>query len=504
MDSNSTSSNSTMGCPPSGPICPPSMNTDVSGIGVRISFYLQALFLSLLSARSGSLDEITDSLYTLVATNMAMAVTSLILGFKENPEISLQDGLIVFYLLAMSWVAVFFSLPSYNRFIKSDNVLKYLSVFQSYLLFAFALAILVKGDSFGSSPECNSEALVVIFRPFSAIHGGRVVGWITVSIALLFYTFLTVSDYLPTAKKEWEKLRDFAIRLRNKKGKDANAVPSSPPGAPEKDNSTAIGSHGQDLEANQNRPRSSNMSGIPSSNISSAANPSSTTSEKPRRKKKKKSKSKSDNEEAENNKATFDLGISGTLIIEIAVILLLWSLAVMNTELLIRWNSFSPSDGSQWQFGQVLPMFLIVLPLINLVKAFKEYKLHRRSHRRKVHRNGKNRAQKNRHHSSGGASGSAPFGHAGSSPRRPGGGPGHSPFSFPGGRDPLADIFGGSFPFQSQQNPRGNLAGARISAHSIHSQHSVEEDEKSDSGSSESDTESLQEGPSSKPLRRKE
>lgn len=69
----------------------PQMNTDISGIGVRISFYLQALFLALLSARSGSLDEISGALYTLIATNIAMAVTSLILGFKPSPEISFHE-----------------------------------------------------------------------------------------------------------------------------------------------------------------------------------------------------------------------------------------------------------------------------------------------------------------------------------------------------------------------------------------------------------------------------
>lgn len=40
---------------------------------------------------------------------------------------------------------------------------------------------------------------------------------------------------------------------------------------------------------------------------------------------------------------------------KITVILILWGLAVINTELLIRWNRFAASDGShsQWQFGQV-------------------------------------------------------------------------------------------------------------------------------------------------------
>jgi hypothetical protein len=43
------------------------------------------------------------------------------------------------------------------------------------------------------------------------------------------------------------------------------------------------------------------------------------------------------------------------LIIEIAVKVILWMMAVMNTELLIRWNYFDlvSSSGSPWQFGQV-------------------------------------------------------------------------------------------------------------------------------------------------------
>jgi hypothetical protein len=85
------------------------MNTDISGIGVRISFYLQTIFLgentqefpltapsltghlACLSAKSQELPEITGALYTLIATNMAMAVASLILGTKPEPEISFHE-----------------------------------------------------------------------------------------------------------------------------------------------------------------------------------------------------------------------------------------------------------------------------------------------------------------------------------------------------------------------------------------------------------------------------
>ena len=70
-------------------VCPPFLSR------IRSPYYADLLndvaLLACLSARSGSLDEITGSLYTLVATNVAMAVTAFILGFKNNAEITLQE-----------------------------------------------------------------------------------------------------------------------------------------------------------------------------------------------------------------------------------------------------------------------------------------------------------------------------------------------------------------------------------------------------------------------------
>ncbi|KAJ7435619.1 hypothetical protein FB451DRAFT_1418005 [Mycena latifolia] len=65
----------------------------------------------------------------------------------------------------------------------------------------------------------------------------------------------------------------------------------------------------------------------------------------------------------------YDLQIAWHLVIEIAVVLILWGLTVMNTELLIRWNKFPRPRGSlDSALVQVLLMFLVVLPLVNLIK----------------------------------------------------------------------------------------------------------------------------------------
>ncbi|KAI5118519.1 hypothetical protein M0805_007688 [Coniferiporia weirii] len=431
----------------------PQMNTDISGPGVRISFYLQALFLACLSARSGSLDEITGALYTLIATNVAMAVTSFILGFKSEPEISLHDAIVVFYLLALSWASVFFSLPAYNRFVKSDKTLKYLSVLQSYILFAFALAILIKADSFGMTPPCNPNAVAVIFRPIPALRAGRIAASVLVVITIIIYSGLTISDYKPLVKR-W-------IRLIKKKWKtirkaDAQPATSGPAAAPRDLNEAESG-------MTRTGPMATAEDGGDEKTTKRGAKNKSKNKSKNKNRKKGKEKSESINQTNEADENKYDLGISGNLIIEIIVIFILWALTVMNTELLIKWNNFEGGGGGSesWQFGQILPMFLIVIPLVNMIKAFLEYKFQRRVHRRRVHKKHTGHSRGEHAH--------AP--HTSRYGTRMGGGSdsGASPFGgLGGGLDgmPFMPFFSGS-PLHTTR-PDGNMPTARISEHSIH------------------------------------
>lgn len=121
----------------------------------------------------------------------------------------------MFYLLSLSWASVFSSLPSYNRFKRGDATLKYFAVVQSYILFAFALAIIIKAPTFGATPLCNSNAQAVIFRPFSALRGGRITAAVVLSIVIATYTWLTYSDYAPQVKRKWQE-RKKAFREKYK------------------------------------------------------------------------------------------------------------------------------------------------------------------------------------------------------------------------------------------------------------------------------------------------
>ncbi|KAJ7891341.1 hypothetical protein B0H14DRAFT_3428647 [Mycena olivaceomarginata] len=245
----------------------------------------------------------------MLSTNVAMAVTALLLGLKPSPEISFHDGLVVFYLLFLSWVAVFFSLRTRTEFPnKNVQMLHIVSIIQSYVIFAFALTLLITAKSFGRSLECNANAVVVVFRPFSALKSGRTL-----------YTGILVKEQIKHVAKAVSP-----IRFRTK-------VPD-----PEKD----LSKGGVDPVSNAYR-----WGRDESLHLGSRSRP------------------------------RYRRNIAWSMIVELVFISILWSLSVMNTELLIRWNHFAPSDDPQstWQFGQVLPMFLVVPPLINMVNAFREH-----------------------------------------------------------------------------------------------------------------------------------
>ncbi|PVF96966.1 hypothetical protein CPB86DRAFT_786453 [Serendipita vermifera] len=298
----------------------PPMNMDVSGIGVRVSFYLQTLFLAYLSARSNSPDETASSLYTLIVTNSAMIVAALTLGLRSAPEVTFQDSLVVFYLLCLSWICVYFSMP----FGKGFKALKGCFVLQSYLFFAFAFTLLAKGKSFGSRPECNPNAVVVLFRPFPALTSGRIVGWILVTSLFLVYTFITVKDVVLRQKRPLSiVLKVFRLQSRPKSTSTEAVRPLS-----EKIENT-----------NDTDPNILEQGAPPLGTVYSQK---------------------------------YSMPIDWKLLLKMILITILWALGVMNTELLIVWSRFERVEEarSPWQFGQLLPVFLVIIPLVNMVSCF--------------------------------------------------------------------------------------------------------------------------------------
>ncbi|KAJ7467201.1 hypothetical protein FB451DRAFT_1402032 [Mycena latifolia] len=251
-----------------------------------------------------------------------MAVTGLILGLEPMPEISFQDALVILYLLSMAWITVIASLASCNRLSEDTKILQLVSVIQSYLIIAFAFTVLAKGASFGQSPICNQYAVAVIFRPFSASKSGRILGWVVVGLACAIYTSMTARDYTTRVLK---KIRESRKQVE----RDEASPPQDCP------DPLFTPSERREPPVMTSPRRQSTYYGTP--------------------------------------RALVD----GPLLFMLVFILIFWAFFVLNTELVIRFNRpQSPNNfQSNWQFGQILPLFLTFLPMIGTINAFTQFGL---------------------------------------------------------------------------------------------------------------------------------
>ncbi|EJD04504.1 uncharacterized protein FOMMEDRAFT_167675 [Fomitiporia mediterranea MF3/22] len=484
----------------------PEMNTDIGGPGVRISFYLQALFLALLAARSGSLEEISGALYTLIATNVSMAITSLILGFQAQRGISLQDAIVVFYLLAGSWLAIFLSLPSYNRFVKSDTTLQVLTILHSYIVFAFIIAVLITARTFGSTPRCNPHAVGVIFSHFPALPKGRVVAIVFACCVTCVYTVLSVVDYYKVFRRR-ERRRVEKEKEKEKEAREEAKLKNAVAGeevTDERDTSNPgmiVARTSQllppDLECGVVNLGPSISASASSSDATAASstrgrNPGTRQRNSRRRRGAKErhyansSTSESNHPPSEEQQQAFVTGVQGSLVIEIIVIVVLWMLFVLNTELVIKYNHFNSGedgDGGDdvWGFGQILPMFLVLLPFVQLVKAFRKWKFGKRDHRTRKHR--KPRVLHGHGHGHGHGHHHLHSHH--SHPHHYQHGTGHGHRHGHTHHTPGMGFFPSAFPFFHHatgpaNNPLGNQPSARISLNSVHSSSQLGQDRRED------------------------
>lgn len=124
----------------------------------------------------------------------------------------------------MSWVVVIASLASCNRLSDDTKILQLVLVIQSCIILAFAFAVLATGHRFGTTPECNQNTRVVIFRPFSALKAGRIFGGIFFGLAFIGYTAMTARDC-------WTQIRDKRKGKEppTRKGDEASSLPQRQP-----------------------------------------------------------------------------------------------------------------------------------------------------------------------------------------------------------------------------------------------------------------------------------
>ncbi|KAJ7690265.1 hypothetical protein B0H17DRAFT_1290333 [Mycena rosella] len=264
-----------------------------------------------------------------------MAVAGLILGLNPAPEISFQDAVITIYFISMAWITLMISLAATKR-VSPDLVLLVVSSIHTYLTVSFIFAVLATAVTFGQTPECNHEAVAIIFYPFSALKSGRIVGCCIVGLTVLGYTIrgsepLVVGRWYGECEKEGHrdsgKLLTSSVYPRAIEGLHPEVDPTSLTHHVTATHHVASSLHPEPIA----RPR----------------------------------------------EMVYDLQIGWTLVFRLFFMVVCWAFFVVHTELVIHHNR--PTQGgdstSAWQFGQILPMFLMLLPVGDVVSSFRQWGL---------------------------------------------------------------------------------------------------------------------------------
>ncbi|KAF9461653.1 hypothetical protein BDZ94DRAFT_1310404 [Collybia nuda] len=272
----------------------PPLNTDVAGIGVRISFYVQASLSIIFAVVSPPGDATYSQSLIYIVTNISIISTAIILGFSPNPQITLQDCIVITFIVFLSTIASF---PNMVRSAFAESITEaddWQSYSLAFLLFvmralntAFMLKLLLDHETFGRYPQCNSKAKLFIFRTFTA------------SQAWFIFTFsVQVIDLmLSVIPILWQLVLIVRFAFEPEETLELDERPMN----------------AREAEAAVNLFRNIGLLGWPT-----------------------------------------------------ALTLLF---CVIFTELTIHVNNFAPTEGRVWQFGQILPLFLVVLPLIDITKA---------------------------------------------------------------------------------------------------------------------------------------
>lgn len=201
-------SSSVLSCPF---VASPPLNTDVAGIGVRISTYVQSLLTVVIITVLPEIGDIYAQCFPFVIMNISVMIAALLLGFSPDPQISLQDGLI-------AWLFTFiplFVITLGTGMIKNRNKKKavksspwdrlpmeWFSYIMLILHAAYTLSLLRNFKTFGSTPGCNKAARVFLFGTHK-LTNAWFLGWtIAYAIILSGMFFLIFKPLFPMVSRK--------------------------------------------------------------------------------------------------------------------------------------------------------------------------------------------------------------------------------------------------------------------------------------------------------------
>ncbi|KAJ7445110.1 hypothetical protein FB451DRAFT_1568236 [Mycena latifolia] len=156
-------------------------NPDISGLGVRISFYIQTICLVFLAGRS--LDEALNSVWTLLGTSVGLTISALVTAAEDS--LPLYQAIIVTDLVWLANYAIFMALATYNRHPRGSHTVQYAALAQTYISMATILVLWARAPS---DQHADETVFIVLFISTPAAGKGRIVALVMTSLLLVGYS----------------------------------------------------------------------------------------------------------------------------------------------------------------------------------------------------------------------------------------------------------------------------------------------------------------------------
>lgn len=367
-------------------------NPDISGIGVRLSFYLQNFLLVLLVDRSW--EDAPSALWTFTSTSFGLTVAAIVQS--QQAQLSFFQAIQVTNLVWLANFGSFLALASYSRHRtikdeeqkissweepeaapnrrgdtkpKPNNLVKLGAMTQMFFSMALTLITWARPDIFSNdsgdaTDTCDVKYVAFFGANFPARGSGRVLGLTVTCLLLVGYLLVTMHElrtYYTRNKKRAE---------RKKRKEEENMMPVMMPTpafviteAPDKVLEVTAQIQEPSLPPSPFLLADSQMGSIRTTQ---------SHGDEPVRERRKPHSSRADDHRSRRANWGTDLDpmLLGLTIFQVIV----FTYFIVCTELLLKRNPASDNLDQQWGFGQILALIVVVPSLISVIQAFREHK----------------------------------------------------------------------------------------------------------------------------------
>ncbi|KAJ7923220.1 hypothetical protein B0H13DRAFT_2267160, partial [Mycena leptocephala] len=159
-------------------------NPDISGVGVRISFYVQTIILVFWAERSP--EEALNSGWTLLGTSFALVASALWTAVRN--QLPLYQAIIVTDLVWLFSLSTLFTLRTYDQKPRGSRTIQYAAILQTYISMSSILYLWVRAPALESEGHKGQTVFVVYFLSTHATGKGRIIALVSTAILFVVYS----------------------------------------------------------------------------------------------------------------------------------------------------------------------------------------------------------------------------------------------------------------------------------------------------------------------------